>query len=89
MVYKTFPASTPTLHKGDGDGTVNIRSLLGCTRWEGQQKQAIHHHVFPKVDHIGILKQDETAEYVKNVVQTIVAETYHENEVLPNIDIVI
>ncbi len=39
LVYPHFPASTPVAKKGDGDGTVNIRSLLGCTRWADQQKQ--------------------------------------------------
>ena len=29
-----FPGSDPSqILKGDGDGTVNMRSLLGCTRW--------------------------------------------------------
>ena len=27
-----FPGSDPTMIKGDGDGTVNLQSLVGCTR---------------------------------------------------------
>ena len=52
LVYKEgeFPGSDPSLIlKGNGDGTVNWRSLIGCTRWDGQQDQMVHHHVLPGV----------------------------------------
>ena len=57
LVYKKgeFPGADPSLIlKGDGDGTVNWRSLIGCTRWDGQQSQSVHHHVLRGVDHLGV-----------------------------------
>jgi hypothetical protein len=90
MVYPSFPDATPVLEKGDGDGTVNLRSLEYCTRWQGQQKQLFHHHVFPHVDHLEILRQDESTEYVKNIVQSLNTQ-YSQNwkrPAYPKIDIV-
>ena len=92
LIYKTFPGSSPSIEKGDGDGTVNIRSLLGCTGWEGKQKQKFHHHVFPKLDHLQILRDDQVAEFVKSIVQGLNSDEQETEDdyqdVLPQIDIV-
>ncbi|KAL1378784.1 hypothetical protein pipiens_000529, partial [Culex pipiens pipiens] len=40
---------------GDGDGTVNRRSLEACQYWNGQQKQPVHLQEFPGADHMQIL----------------------------------
>ncbi|KAK2193876.1 hypothetical protein NP493_5g17110 [Ridgeia piscesae] len=53
---------------GDGDGTVNIRSLHGCLRWQGKQKQKITHKEFAKVDHLGILNNKDVNNYIKTIV---------------------
>ncbi|XP_062552058.1 phospholipase A2 group XV-like [Armigeres subalbatus] len=45
----------PTLVYGDGDGTVNRRSLEACRHWSGQQKQKIYLREFPGSDHMTIL----------------------------------
>lgn len=45
----------PTLEYGDGDGTVNRRSLEACKHWNGQQKQPIYLREFPGADHMTIL----------------------------------
>jgi len=62
-----FP-SEPSLVKGDGDGTVNIRSLKGCLRWEGAQKQAVHHKVFKGINHVDMLRRVEPTSYVVDVI---------------------
>ena len=72
-MYKTFPStSTPTLRKGDGDGTVNIRSLLACTRWAKESNargKAFRHRVYPKVDHNGILQDPASVQDVLEAVR--------------------
>lgn len=89
VVYtKGFPKSSPTLLKGDGDGTVNMRSLLGCLEWDGKQKQKVHHHVFNKVDHLQILRLKEPAVYVKTLVQSIMTQELEESQQRPNIEII-
>ncbi|XP_055596081.1 phospholipase A2 group XV-like [Uranotaenia lowii] len=45
----------PTLEMGDGDGTVNRRSLEACQYWQTQQKQPIYLREFPGADHMNIL----------------------------------
>lgn len=45
----------PTLVYGDGDGTVNRRSLEACRHWSSQQKQPIYMREFPGADHMNIL----------------------------------
>ncbi len=95
LVYKSFPKSKPTLLKGDGDGTVNIRSLLACTEWENKQPgKQFQHRVFPKLDHLELLRDDSVAEYVKNIVGSLndeikdVPKTEDNNAFYPIIDIV-
>lgn len=53
---KTYDFSgKPTLVYGDGDGTVNRRSLEACRHWSSQQKQPIFMREFPGADHMTIL----------------------------------
>lgn len=53
---KTYDLSgKPTLVNGDGDGTVNKRSLEACRHWSSQQKQPVYLREFPGVDHMAIL----------------------------------
>ncbi|XP_058802629.1 phospholipase A2 group XV-like [Phymastichus coffea] len=59
----------PQLILGDGDGTVNIRSLAGCTHWNDKQKQKIYHQTFSKVDHMQILSDNNVLNYIKNVLK--------------------
>lgn len=52
---------------GNGDGTVNMRSLLGCEMWKNspaQGKHAVHQHVFSGVEHYNILGNAEIIDYI-------------------------
>lgn len=70
LVFKSgkFPDGYPNFVYGDGDGTVNKRSLEGCLHWVGKQKQKIYHQTFPKVDHMGILTDPKVLDYIKQLV---------------------
>ncbi|XP_076254816.1 lysosomal phospholipase A and acyltransferase-like isoform X1 [Rhynchophorus ferrugineus] len=72
LYYKpgTWLDGYPTLIKGDGDGTVNLRSLEGCQHWQILQKQKVYYQPQPKVDHLGILHSKETQDYLINLVKT-------------------
>ncbi|TGZ46350.1 lysosomal phospholipase A and acyltransferase isoform X1 [Temnothorax longispinosus] len=59
----------PQLIFGDGDGTVNIRSLEACTHWQKSQKQKIYNQGFPGVDHTEILRNPDILAYVKAVLK--------------------
>ena len=50
-----FPDEQPIVDHDDGDGTVNIRSLQGCLRWQGQQNELVMHKTYPNAEHNGIL----------------------------------
>lgn len=65
-----FPTE-PSLVKGDGDGTVNIRSLKGCLKWDGAQKQAVHHKVFKGINHVDMLRREEPTSYVVDVIDRL------------------
>ncbi|CAH0389323.1 unnamed protein product [Bemisia tabaci] len=69
MIYKKgkWPGGYPTFSFGDGDGTVNKRSLEGCVYWTGKQKQKVYHQVFPKVDHMDILQDKNVVSYIQNL----------------------
>ncbi|OXU27331.1 hypothetical protein TSAR_007291 [Trichomalopsis sarcophagae] len=60
-----YPQQIP----GDGDGTVNLRSLEGCTYWTNKQKQKIYHQPFPGVNHMQILNNGSVLDYIRNVLK--------------------
>ncbi|KAK6174414.1 hypothetical protein SNE40_017695 [Patella caerulea] len=64
--YK-FPDSQPYVIPDDGDGTVNIRSLLGCLSWVTKQEQKVIHKIFPKAEHMEILNNKDIIAYLKSV----------------------
>ena len=60
--------SDPTIIEGDGDGTVNKRSLMGCRYWRNSTNRLIYVREFPGIDHMGILDHSEVIDYVLNAV---------------------
>lgn len=63
----TFPDTFPKTIFGDGDGTVNIRSLLGCLKWVKEQPHPVEHVPIRGVDHMSILSNPVTLEYIRDV----------------------
>lgn len=61
---KKFPDTQPTVFYGDGDGTVNLRSLHGFKHWIGKQKQPIYNKEISGAEHLAILKSPDTIEYI-------------------------
>lgn len=70
LVYKRgkFPDGYPGFIFGDGDGTVNQRSLEGCLKWSGKQKQKIYHQTFPNMDHMDVLSDDRIVKYITSYI---------------------
>jgi lysophospholipase-3 len=64
---RTFPDLQPIILPDNGDGTVNIRSLLGFKKWEGKQTQDIHSSELPGVEHLAVLRHPMTINYVQQV----------------------
>lgn len=78
MLYKpgTWLDGYPTLVNGDGDGTVNIRSLEGCLHWTKQhwnlwssktKLKSVSQATFPNADHMGILRDPRVLDYIKKL----------------------
>lgn len=63
-----FPDVYPKVQPGDGDGTVNLRSLLGCLSWQGNQKEPVYHQVIDKAEHMAILQDETVRKYIMDVV---------------------
>lgn len=56
LIYsKSTPIGKATIIMGDGDGTVNVRSLAACSKWVKQQSQPVYVQAFPKRDHMAVL----------------------------------
>uniref|UniRef100_A0A8D9FCK2 Group XV phospholipase A2 n=1 Tax=Cacopsylla melanoneura TaxID=428564 RepID=A0A8D9FCK2_9HEMI len=70
LVYgpKKFPDS-PQYVMDDGDGTVNMRSLQGCTKWQGKQAQPVIHRVFPNADHMSLLSDKNLLSYLAELLK--------------------
>ncbi|XP_029049451.1 phospholipase A2 group XV-like isoform X1 [Osmia bicornis bicornis] len=71
LYYKpgTSIEDIPQLVPGDGDGTVNLRSLEGCKYWQGKQKQKVYSQTFSGVDHMDILRNINVLTYIKTILQ--------------------
>lgn len=71
LYYKpgTSIEGSPQLVPGDGDGTVNLRSLQGCKYWRGKQKRNVYSQAFPGVNHMDILRNTSVLNYIKTVLK--------------------
>ncbi|XP_029464797.1 group XV phospholipase A2 [Rhinatrema bivittatum] len=65
--YDSFPDKDPTVYFSDGDGTVNLQSALQCQRWQDQQKEGITLVALPGNEHIAMLSNATSMDYVKRV----------------------
>ena len=63
-----FPDSEPTTIYGDGDGTVNIKSLMACSRWKGKQNYDVTLREFPGVEHVHTIKNKDVIAAVDAIV---------------------
>ena len=56
--------------KGDGDGTVNKRSLAASTKWKKEMsgRHKFQYHAFNNTDHLQILRDEAPSEYVKDLI---------------------
>ncbi|XP_040569905.1 lysosomal phospholipase A and acyltransferase [Lepeophtheirus salmonis] len=70
----TWPMGDPVLRTGDGDGTVNLRSLMACNKWSKEQNKPLHHHVFPRIDHLTILRDPGVVNYTTDILKTLNSE---------------
>lgn len=72
LYYKpgTWLDGYPTLINGDGDGTVNRRSLEACVQWTKMQKQKVFYKPLPKVNHMDILRNELVLSYIQSVIKT-------------------
>lgn len=58
-----FPDQEPYVISGNGDGTVNIRSLEVCKSWPG-----VHYVVFPGAEHVRIMGDPRFINYLSDIV---------------------
>jgi lysophospholipase III len=65
-----WPDNQPSVVYGDGDGTVNIRSLQGWRRWVDKQPQSISYREFEGVEHVATLKYQPVIDYILNLLKT-------------------
>ena len=63
-----WPDLQPSVVYGDGDGTVNLRSLFGFKRWFGKQDEKIFVKELKGIDHLAILKNQEAIDYIINLI---------------------
>jgi len=57
LIYDTagFPDSAPRIEAGDGDGTVNLRSLAVCAGWQSRLQSPLTVRQYDRVGHNDIL----------------------------------
>ena len=66
-----FPNKDPSLIiKGDGDETVNLKSLTACSRWKGAREQSydVTLREFPNVEHLNMIKNRDVIKALDAIV---------------------
>lgn len=66
-----------------GDGTVNIRSLVGCEHWRNtpaQNGKTIHSQSFPGIEHYNLLIDPKVVNYVLDLLTDGERYPYYDNE---------
>lgn len=61
--------ATPQLQMGQGDGTVNLRSLSACGTWTGMREMRgknVTTLALSQVDHMQVLSDRRVVQYVLN-----------------------
>ncbi|KAE8609336.1 hypothetical protein XENTR_v10011779 [Xenopus tropicalis] len=53
----------------DGDDTVHTRSMELCKRWISQQKQKVHIHELPGIQHLNMVFSNETLTLINDILQ--------------------
>lgn len=73
LEYKSekFPNQNPTIKFGDGDSTVNTRSLAGCLRWQQEAGHEFKYMNISGVDHMSVMTD---ARVLAHVLQLAVSE---------------
>ncbi|KHN84473.1 Group XV phospholipase A2 [Toxocara canis] len=65
---KDFPDYQPKVTFGDGDGTVNLRSLDACSRWIGNNGgKNVTVYPLRKADHMSVLQHATSLEIIRKV----------------------
>ncbi|KAL4710278.1 hypothetical protein ACJJTC_003558 [Scirpophaga incertulas] len=69
LVYKpgAWLDGYPQLVGGDGDGTVNARSLAACRRWAGGAARPVTALPLPNAEHLKILHDQRAIDYISSV----------------------
>lgn len=57
----------PNVIYDDGDGSVNLRSLMACERWANLQKQNVILKGFSGAEHLQMLKRPDIRLYIRDV----------------------
>ncbi|VDD96086.1 unnamed protein product [Enterobius vermicularis] len=69
-----FPDYQPSTIYGDGDGTVNRRSLEACAKWMGNNgDKNVTLYPIQGADHMGIMENSQAIDIIKKVVFDLVA----------------
>ena len=62
-----FPDKDPKTVNGNGDGTVNINSLMSCERWKNQQPYSVTLKSFDNVEHVDMVKNKDVINAVEAI----------------------
>ena len=75
LVYDSMSmirGSEPRLETGDGDGTVNLRSLEACRRWmDVQQRHPVNVTYYPGVEHKALLHHHDLISDILSVTERV------------------
>ncbi|XP_033117243.1 group XV phospholipase A2-like [Anneissia japonica] len=63
-----FPDVQPKIKFGQGDGTVNMRSLKALLKWKNEQKQPVIEYEISGGEHLAILQNSTLHDYIINKV---------------------
>jgi len=68
--YSNWMDYQPDVVSGDGDGTVNTRSLVACKKWVNTGKHPVHMQMFNQTEHVAMLSSIDVIQYITKVLSS-------------------
>ena len=66
--YGKVPDKQPKKVWGDGDSTVNTRSLAGCLLWKDHTEKSLNYLAMRGIDHLSVMSNSRILKYILDVV---------------------
>ena len=70
-VFRNIPVESKSMFGSPRINKWQQCTVQGCLRWAEQQTAPVHHHVFPGVNHLDMLRTEEPTDTVAGILKQL------------------